>query len=90
MLLGIGIMWLGARNFAYLRIAVFHVAVIWLISLFLPKLLSHPRVPPRWTPRIRLVANFFNKNLYQQVLFFVLPIYYDSATLTSGNFFSSS
>jgi Family of unknown function (DUF5924) len=87
LLLGIGIMWLGARNFAYLRIAVFHVAVIWLISLFLPTLLNHPRVPPNWTPRIRLVANFFNKNLYQQVLFFVLPIYYESATLTSGNFF---
>ena len=87
MLLGIGIMWLGARNFAYLRIAVFHVAVIWLISLFLPTLLDHPRLSPSWTPRIRLMANFFNKNLYQQVLFFVLPIYYDSATITSGNFF---
>ena len=85
LLLGIGIMWLGARDFTYLRIAVFHVGAIWLISLFLPKLLGHPRVPPRWTPRIRLVANFLNKNLYQQVLFFVLPIYYASATLSSGN-----
>lgn len=87
LLLGIGIMWLGARDFAYLRIAVVHVATIWLISLFLPKLLGHPRLPPGWTPRIRMVANFLNKNLYQQVLFFVLPIYYTSATFFSGNFF---
>jgi hypothetical protein len=76
---------IGARDFTYLRIAVFHVGAIRLISLFLPKLLGHPRVPPKWTPRIRLVANFLNKNLYQ-VLFFVLPIYYASATLSSGNF----
>jgi hypothetical protein len=86
LLLGIGIMWMGARDFTYLRIAVFHVAVIWLISLFLPKLLGHPRLPPAWTPRIRLAANFFSKNLYQQVLFFVLPIYYASATFPSRNF----
>ncbi|MDH3445717.1 MAG: DUF5924 family protein, partial [Deltaproteobacteria bacterium] len=85
-LLGIGIMWLGAREFTYLRVAVIHVCAIWLISLFLPKLISHPRLPPRWAPRVRLLANYFSKNLYQQVLFFVLPIYYASATLSSGNF----
>ena len=86
LLLGIGIMWLGARDFTYLRVTVFHVAVIWLISLFLPTLIEHPRVPPRWAPRIRFLANFFSKNLYQQILFFVLPIYYASATISSGNF----
>jgi hypothetical protein len=86
LLLGIGIMWLGARDFTYLRVAVFHVAAIWLISLFLPRLLAHPRLPSHWAPRIRFTANFFSKNLYQQVLFFVLPIYYASATFGSGNF----
>ena len=35
---------------------------------------------------MRLVVNLFNKNLYQQVLFFVLPIYYGSATGWSLNF----
>jgi hypothetical protein len=85
-LLGIGIMWLGSRDFTYLRVAVFHVAVIWLISLFLPKLLDQPQLPARWAPRIRFLANFFSKNLYQQVLFFVLPIYYGSATVSSVNF----
>lgn len=86
LLLGIAIMWLGSRDFSYLRVAVFHVAAIWLISLFLPRLLDQPRVPPHWTPRIRFLANFFSKNLYQQVLFFVLPIYYASSTLSSVNF----
>ncbi|MDO8700233.1 MAG: DUF5924 family protein, partial [Deltaproteobacteria bacterium] len=44
------------------------------------------RFPARWAPRLRLLVNFFNKNLYQQMLFFVLPIYYASATLGSRNF----
>lgn len=86
LLLGIGIMWLGARNYNYLRVTVFHVGFIWLSSLFLPKLLNHPRLSERWAHRLRLFVNFFNKNFYQQVLFFILPIYYASTTLSSGNF----
>ena len=85
LILGIGIMWLGKRNFSYLRLVVFHISFIWLSSLFLPKLLNHPRLPVPWTPRLRFLVNFFNKNLYQQMLFFVLPIYYASATLVSRN-----
>jgi hypothetical protein len=84
--LGMGFMWLGNRNFAFLRLAVFHIGFIWLSSLLLPKLLTHPRVPPLWAPRLRLVVNFLNKNLYQQMLFFVLPIYYSSAIAGSRNF----
>ena len=83
--LGIGVMWLGARHFTYLRIAIFHVSFIWLSSLFLPKLLKQPRLPVRWAPRIQLLINYFNKNFYQQVLFFVLPIYYLTATPWSRN-----
>jgi hypothetical protein len=83
--LGVGFMWLGKRNFAFLRVAVFHIIFIWLSSLLLPKFLTHSRVPARWAPRLQLLVNFFNKNLYQQMLFFVLPIYYASATLWSRN-----
>src|SRR5262245_1725944 len=85
LLLGAGIIWLGARNYNYLRVTVFHVGFIWLSSLFLPKLLNHPRLSERWTERLRLFVNYFNKNFYQQVLFFILPIYYASATLSSAN-----
>ena len=85
LILGIGIMWLGKRNFAYLRVAVFHISFIWLSSLLLPKLLKLRRVPAQSAPHLRLIVNFFNKNLYQQMLFFVLPIYYTSATAGSRN-----
>jgi len=86
LVLGFGIMWLGARHYNYLRVTVFHVGFIWLSSLYLPKLLEHPRLPPRWAGRLRLAVNYFNKNFYQQVLFFILPIYYASATASSANF----
>ena len=86
LLFGVGIMWLGARNYNFLRLTVFQVGFIWLSSLYLPKLLNHPRLSPRWSERLRLAINYFNKNFYQQVLFFILPIYYGSATLASGNF----
>ena len=85
LLLGFGIMWLGARNYNYLRVTLFHVGFIWLSSLFLPKYLNHARLSERWVERLRLFVNFFNKNFYQQVLFFILPIYYASATLSSAN-----
>ncbi len=87
LLLGVGIMWLGARNYNFLRVTVLHVGFIWLSSLYLPWLLNRTWLAPRWAERLRLVVNFFNKNLYQQVLFFILPIYYGSATLSSRNFF---
>lgn len=86
LLLGIGIMWLGARNYTFLRVTVFHVGFIWISSLYLPQLLQRSWMPARWAERLRLLVNLFNKNLYQQVLFFVLPIYYGSATGSSWNF----
>lgn len=85
LIFGIAIMWLGTQKFAYLRVTVFHISFIWLSSLFLPQLLSHSRLSTRWAARVRLCINYFNKNFYQQMLFFVLPIYYASATLFSRN-----
>lgn len=85
LILGIGIMWLGTRNFAYLRVTVFYVGFIWVSSLLLPNLAEYPRLSTAWARRIRLVVNYFNKNFYQQMLFFVLPVYYGSATLWSRN-----
>jgi hypothetical protein len=85
LLLGVGIMWLGARNYTYLRVAVFHVGFIWISSLYLPQLLIQPWLSEQWANRVRLLVNLFNRNLYQQVLFFVLPIYYASATGSSWN-----
>jgi hypothetical protein len=86
LLLGILFMWLGSRLFALVRITLFYIAFLWLSALFLPLLVNHPQLSPRWQHRARLVINYFNKNFYQQLLFFLLPLYYSSSTLTSGNF----
>ncbi len=82
---GAGVMWLGSKNFEYLRIAVLHVVFIWATSFVLPWVLGSPRVAARWRRRIALVVNYLNKNFYQQLLFFVLPIYAVSTTYDSPN-----
>jgi len=83
--LGIGVMWLGTKHFAYLRLAVFHIAFIWLSSLALPRLSRWQRLPEGWRRRLRLLINYFQRNFYQQLLFFILPIYYLSASWGAGN-----
>jgi hypothetical protein len=85
LLLGIGVMWLGTRHFTYLRLAVFHIAFIWLSSLALPILVRNRRISPNWRGRVRLLINYFQRNFYQQLLFFILPIYYLSASWGTGN-----
>jgi hypothetical protein len=85
LLLGVGVMWLGAKNFAYLRLIVFHISFIWLSSLFLPVIVDRSWLTPKWRERTRVAINYFNKNFYQQLLFFLLPIYYASTTFGSRN-----
>ncbi len=85
LLLGVGVMWLGTRHFAYLRVAVFHIAFIWSTSLLLPTVFAHPRLKPAWNKRIRQLINYFQRNFYQQLLFFILPVYYLSASGESLN-----
>ncbi len=87
LLLGIFVMWLGARNFNLLRVVIFDIAFIWLSSLFLPAIAGSSRLSPKWRARVRLVVNYFNKNFYQQLLFFVLPLYYASATFGARNMY---
>ena len=82
---GIGVMWLGARNFAYLRIAILHVAFIWATSMALPFIVRSGSLSRPWRLRVQLVVNYFNKNFYQQLLFFILPIYWLSTTPGSRN-----
>lgn len=85
LLLGAAVAWLGARHFTYLRVAVFHVAFIWLSSLALPSLSRWQRLPEHWRRRLRLLINYFQRNFYQQLLFFILPVYYLSATWGAAN-----
>jgi hypothetical protein len=82
---GIGVMWLGARNVAYLRIAVIHVAFIWVTSMALPFIVRGGGFSRPWRRRAQLVINYLNKNFYQQLLFFILPVYWLSTTTSSRN-----
>ena len=45
----------------------------------------HRRIPRPWRRRLRLLINYFQRNFYQQLLFFILPIYYLSATWGAAN-----
>jgi hypothetical protein len=83
--LGIVVMWAGARNYAWLRVTIFYLAFLWLAGLFVPTLVDQPGGGTHWRGRLRLVINYFTKNFYQQLLFFLLPIYYASATAWSPN-----
>lgn len=85
LLFGLAVMWLGTKNFTYLRLIIFHITFIWCTSLFLPVLVNRSWLSPKWRERTRLVINYFNKNFYQQLLFFLLPIYYASTTFGSRN-----
>ena len=84
--LGIGVMWLGSRDYRWLRVTLFHITFLWLTSLVVPSLVDREGEPSRWRGRARLVVNYFGKNFYQQLLFFLLPVYYASSTVWSLNF----
>ncbi len=84
-LFGVAVMVIGATKPSYARIIIFHIGFIWLTSLFLPMLRRLPKLSPAWAERLRLLVNYFNKNFYQQLLFFVIPIYYASTTFWSRN-----
>ena len=81
--LGAAIMWLGARHYGWLRYAGFYLFFIWVSSLFLAEIVN--RREGTWWGRARLAVNYVNKNFYQQLLFFILPIYAGSTTPGSGN-----
>jgi len=85
LLLGVAMMWLGRVRFAYVRLVVIHIAFIWATSLLLPVILRHPRLAGPWGGRLRLVVNWFNRNFYQQILFFILPLYWASMTPGAAN-----
>lgn len=86
LLFGVGVIWLGTKNFNYIRISLWQITFIWLSSLgIIPVVLAHPKLDLKWKHRIRLAINYFNRNFYQQLLFFVLPLYYMSTTLWSKN-----
>lgn len=84
LVVGVAVMWVGARHYGLLRVAVFQIAFIWFASLVAPALVRRA-ADSKWVHRLRLVLNYFSRNFYQQLLYFLLPIYYASATAWSPN-----
>jgi len=82
---GIGVMWLGARDVRWLRVTYGYIAFIWLTSMALPWLLAREHLPGWLRTGVKLAVDYFNKNFYQQLLFFVLPLYWTSTTFSSPN-----
>ena len=82
---GIVVMWVGAHHFGFLRLVFVQIAFIWTTSLALPWIDGHARLGPRLRWWIRAAVTYLNKDFYQQLLFFVLPVYYASATAGSLN-----
>lgn len=83
--LGVVVMWAGARNYAWLRVTIFYIAFLWVAGLVVPALVDRPEAGTKWRGRLRLVVNYFTKNFYQQLLFFLLPVYFASASAWSAN-----
>lgn len=82
---GIVVMWIGAHHYEVLRYVFAQIAFIWATSLLLPWIDEHAEFNDRVRWWIRSITNYLNKDFYQQLLFFVLPVYYGSATLDSWN-----
>jgi hypothetical protein len=82
LVIGCVVMWLGSRHYGLLRFALFQIAFIWVASLVVATLVEHPAGSSPWARRVRLVVNYFSRNFYQQLLFFLLPVYWASATFS--------
>lgn len=85
LVIGCGVMWLGSRHHGLLRLATIQLAFVWVAALFVPALAARAPEASPWVERGRLVINYFSKNFYQQLLFFLLPLYYASASAWSWN-----
>jgi hypothetical protein len=83
LLYGIFFMWLGRQSVLFIQVAVIYLAIIWITSLWAPRWARHPRLAGRWGHRLLRLTNYFQRNFYQQILFFLLPVYFASATLPS-------
>ncbi len=83
--LGVGAMWLSKRSPVVLRAVLVQVALIWISTLLLPSLPRLHGLGAAWRERLRLAVQWGQRNLYQQALFFVLPLYAASCTVASAN-----
>ncbi|MEZ4470698.1 MAG: DUF5924 family protein [bacterium] len=87
--LGVFIITFAARGLLYVRWILLFVVAAWLISLLVFRVAGSGRHQKLETPveKLRfLVMTYVLKNLYQGMLFFLLPFYWQTATAGTAGF----
>jgi hypothetical protein len=89
--LGVSVVVLAQKGFDHARILALTLSIAWLLVLLLFRVFgTHGGAPMLdiggTKAKIRFfIMTYFLKNLYQGMLFFLLPFYWKSTTLDSGN-----
>jgi hypothetical protein len=87
---GIFFMSLGSEGMGYARWLLLFVCILWLVVVFFFRAVGVGGEQKRETKsqKVRFYAmTYVMKNLYQSMLFFLLPLYYNSSTIGSSNFY---
>lgn len=88
MCLGGFVVMFAQKGFAYARWLTLMLLAVWFIIVLLFRLFGSGRRQTIATPQARvrfLVMTYVLKNLYQGMLFFLLPFYWKTATFDAGN-----
>lgn len=86
--LGVSVVIFAQKGFAHARWLTISLAVAWVVVILFFRLFGSGQRQPLGTTRAKLrfyVMTYVLKNLYQGMLFFLLPFYWRSATFDSPN-----
>ena len=87
---GVFFMSLGNDGMGYARWLLLFVCILWLVVVIFFRAVGAGGEQKRETKtqKVRFYAmTYVMKNLYQSMLFFLLPLYYNSSTMDSPNFY---
>lgn len=86
--LGVFVVIFAQRGYQYARWLTLSLVAIWLILLTTFRIVGSGRAQKLDDPKLKLrflVMTYLLKNLYQTMLFFLLPFYWRTATIDAGN-----
>jgi hypothetical protein len=82
---GVGTVVLLHRGVDFAPVAAASVLVAWTLAAVLSRFLPNKPDSPRWAKTARWLASGFVAGLYQDALFFLLPVFFGSASWPSVN-----
>ena len=85
LLLGILTILLWQRSFDFIRWAFIYFIIIGITTILLLGFIKYLSHKNKTVPSIIWCIEFINQNLYQDLILFLLPIYYQSSTIYSKN-----